>query len=94
MVDEHEPSKNWIQRQNISVPRLNEEPYEAGASAMTLLKLDRVNEAIEAHRQQMYQASQAADEERMRELQNEMMALHQLRKQIEQREYLEWTNAV
>ncbi len=93
MVDEHEPSKNWIQRQNITVPRLNEEPYEAGASAMTLLKLDRVNEAIEAHRQQMYQASKAGNEEEMRAVQNEMMALHQLKKKIEEREYVTWTNA-
>ena len=90
MVDEHEPSANWIHRQNISVPRLNQEPYEAGASAMMLLKLDRVNAAIDAQRERIYRA-QDGDEEHVRELQNQMMALHDLRKRIEQREYLEWT---
>jgi DNA primase len=90
MMDEYEPSKHWGQRE-ITVPRLNEKPYEAAASAMTLLKLDRVNEAIDAHRQKIYQADQHGDDDALRTLQNQMMGLHDLRKRIEQREYLEWT---
>ena len=89
-MDEYEPSKHWGQRE-ITVPRLNEKPYEAAASAMTLLKLDRVNEAIDAHRQKIYQADQNSDDDALRALQNQMMGLHDLRKRIEQREYLEWT---
>ena len=89
MVDEHEPSANWIYKQNISVPRLNQEPYEAGASAMTLLKMDRVNAAIEAKRERVFQVQ--GDDERVRELQNQMMKLHDLRKRIDRREFLEWT---
>jgi DNA primase len=90
MMDEYEPSQHWGQRE-ITVPRLNEKPYEAAASAMTLLKLDRVNEAIDVHRQKIYQADQNGDEEALRMLQNQMMGLHDLRKRIERREYLEWT---
>lgn len=93
MMDEHEPSKHWVRRQNITVPRLNEQPYEAGASAMMLLKLDRVNAAIEAQRQKIYQADRSGDEDQMRALQNEMMALQQLRKQIKRKEFLEWAEA-
>ncbi len=90
MMDEYEPSKHWGQRE-ITVPRLNEKPYEAAASAMTLLKLDRVNDAIDTHRQKIYQADQNGDDDALRTLQNQMMGLHDLRKRIEQREYLEWT---
>jgi DNA primase len=90
MMDEYEPSANWGQRE-VKVPRLNDKPYEAAASAMTLLKLDRVNEAIDAHRRKIYRADQDGDEEALRTLQNQMMALHDLRKRIQQREYLEWS---
>jgi DNA primase len=90
MMDEYEPSKNWGERE-VKVPRLNDKPYEAAASAMTLLKLDRVNEAIDAHRQKIYRADQDDDADTLRTLQNQMMALHDLRKRIERREYLEWS---
>lgn len=90
MMDEYEPSENWGRRE-VKVPRLNDKPYEAAASAMTLLKLDRVNEAIDAHRRKIYRADQEGDDEMLRTLQNQMMALHDLRKRIQQREYLEWS---
>lgn len=90
MMDEYEPSKNWNQRE-VKVPRLNDKPYEAAASAMTLLKLDRVNEAIDAQRKKIYQADQDGDDDALRALQNQMMALHDLRKRIERREFLEWS---
>jgi len=89
MMDEYQPSENWARNKNIQVPRMNKDPYEAGASAMTLLKLDRVNETIQAHKQKMRQANNE-DDERMRTLQKQMMSLYDLRKRIEKREYLDW----
>ncbi|PEN12903.1 DNA primase [Longibacter salinarum] len=89
MVDKYTPSENWRQRQNISVPRFNQEPYEAGASAMTLLKLDRVDEAITRTKEKMFEASRSATGN-VGELQKEMMQLYDLRKQIRRREFLDW----
>jgi DNA primase len=89
MVDRHAPSENWSSRQNITVPRMNDDPYEAAASAMTLLKLDRVNEAIEQQRERLYQATRHGDGD-LTDLQTEMMELHKLRKHIEQRAFLNW----
>lgn len=86
MVDRYTPSENWKERK-IAVPRLNEDPHEAAASAMTLLKLDRVNEAIEQQKRKIYTASQSEGED-LRALQERMMALHELRKHIEQRAFL------
>lgn len=88
MVDRYEPSENWARKQNITVPRLNEDPYESAASAMTLLKLDRVNDAIQHQRDRLYRAPQEGQD--LHTLQSEMMALHHLRKQIEQRAFLKW----
>ena len=90
MMDKHQPSEHWAQRQRIPVPRLNDRPYEAAASAMTLLKLDRVEEAIDEHRQKIYRATQSGGEEKVRTLQNQLMSLHDLRKRIQRREFLEW----
>lgn len=88
MVDLYEPSENWARKQNITVPRFNEDAHETAVSAMTLLKLDRVNEAIQQQRERIYRAAQAGGE--LRSLQEAMMALHDLRKQIEKRAFLEW----
>jgi DNA primase len=89
MVDEHQLSENWARNSNISVPRLNNDPFEAAASAMTLLKLDRVNETIQEHKRRMRRADQEGNDDKMRALQQKMMSLYELRKHIENREYLD-----
>ena len=90
MVDKYTPSENWRQRQNITVPRFNQEPYEAGASAMTLLKLDRVDDAITRQKEKMFEASRSGGDENVGELQKEMMQLYEMRKRIKRREFLDW----
>mgnify|MGYP006276245971 FL=1 len=89
MVDEHQLSENWARNSNIAVPRLNNDPFEAAASAMTLLKLDRVNETIQEHKRRMRRADQEGNDDKMRTLQQKMMSLYELRKHIENREYLD-----
>lgn len=86
-IIQYEPSENWERRQRISVPKLDEDPYEAAVSAMMLLKLDRVNDAIEKQREEIFRASQSGDD--MQPLQTQMMALHDLRRRIERREFLD-----
>lgn len=88
-VDEYSPSENWEHRRDIRVPRLNEHPYEAAASAMTLLKLDRVDEALRAMRSRIHRADRTGNDEDVTALQNQLMKLTRLRKHIQKREYLD-----
>ncbi len=89
MMNEHEASKNWAEQEDISVPRPNDRPFEAAESAMKLLKLDRVNAAIDQVREQAYEATQAGDDDRMQRLQKKMMSLQELRKHVQRGDFLE-----
>lgn len=89
MMEEHEASENWAEREDIPVPKLNDRPYEAAKSAMKLLKLDRVNEAIDKVQERAYEATQAGEEDRMQRLQQKMMSLQNLRQRIHRGEFLE-----
>jgi DNA primase len=89
MIEEHEASKNWAEREDIPVPKFNDQPYKSADSAMKFLKLDRVNDAIEHVREQSYQANQSGDTERMQRLQQKMMSLQELRKEVQRGDFLE-----
>lgn len=89
MMDEFEASENWAQKEDIAVPRPNDRPYDAAESAMKLLKLDRVNEAIDDIRERMYVATQDGNDEKVQRLQQKMMSLQELRKHIQQGAFLE-----
>ncbi len=86
LVDSVEISENWQKRQNINVPQLNQDAFETASSAMVLLKLDRIDDVIEAHRRHIYDVSQRGED--VRSLQKELMQLMQLRQSIEKREFL------
>jgi DNA primase len=89
MVEEHEASENWAEREDIPVPKLNDRPYAAAESAMKLLKLDRVEAAIAEVRDRAYEASQAGNEEKVQRLQQKMMSLQELRKHVQRGAFLE-----
>lgn len=89
LMEEHEASENWAEREDIPVPRLNDRPYAAAESAMKLLKLDRVEAAIDEVRERSFEATQAGDEERVQRLQQKMMSLQELRKDIQRGRFLE-----
>jgi DNA primase len=91
MMDRHEPSENWLRLKNIEVPRFNDDAYEAATSAMTLLKLDRIDESVrEAIVRQRGVDGSGGD---VRPIIEEIMALKRLRGQIARREYLDWNEA-
>ena len=81
-----EPSENWSLKKNISVPALNEEARESAASAMTLLKLDRIDGAIRRQKDRIYKAQE--DPESTRVLAEEMMVLNEMRKKIQERKFI------
>jgi DNA primase len=89
MMNQHEASENWAEQEDIPIPRPNDKPYEAAESAMKLLKLDRVNAAIDRLRERAYEATQAGEEEQMQKLQQKMMSLQKLRKTVQRGEFLE-----
>lgn len=89
LAEEHSLSNNWTDKVGIEVPTLNERPLKAASSAMQLLKLDRVDEAIELQTQKVFEAEQRGDDELPH--QKELQRLHVTRKQIEEGQFLEWT---
>lgn len=91
LVDRHVPSANWELRKNISVPKMNEEPLEAAASAMTLLKLDRVQESMMRTKHRHDHRVERGEDVRS-ELE-ELIGLRKLLGQIERREFLDWNEA-
>ncbi len=87
LVDRYEPSENWAAKK-IHVPRINEDPHRSATSAMTLLKLNRVKEAVRQHKAKMFRATHHGGDLHM--LQTQMMHLIKLQKQIESGEFLKW----
>ncbi|MEM1096288.1 MAG: DNA primase [Bacteroidota bacterium] len=84
----YEPSKGWEEKVNVTVPRLDENAREAATSAMKLLKLDRVDEAIEEVKLQQHRKSLQGDA--LMENLTRIMDLQKLREQIKQGAFLEW----
>jgi DNA primase len=89
LMDEHEASEHWAEKEGISVPHLNERPFEAAESAMKFLKLDRVNEALQSVRERMYGATQNGENDQVQHLQQKAMSLQELRKSIERGDFLD-----
>ncbi len=85
LTDVVEPSANWSRRR-IEVPRLNEDPHAAAAGAMTLLKLDRLDAMITDIRHALFREEQDGGD--VRALQEELLSLQQLRRQVEDRRFL------
>jgi DNA primase len=86
LVGAIEASKNWEKKQNIRVPLLDEDSHESASSAMTLLKLDRVDDAIARTRERIY--TRAEEGGNVRAVQEELMNLVNVRRAIESREFL------
>jgi DNA primase len=89
LMNEHEASEHWAKKEDIPVPHLNDRPYEAAESAMTFLKLDRVDEALVAVRERMYQATQPGEDDQVQRLQQKVMSLQELRKSIRRGDFLD-----
>lgn len=90
LIDPVELSENWRSMHDIDVPRLYADAKRAASDAMTYLKLQRVNRAIEEMQQRLYRAQ--AEGEDVIGLLEEMKSLQVLRKDITARTYLTWTH--
>ncbi len=86
MLSENEPSQNWERLRNITVPRLDEDSRASAIGAMRLLKLDRVDDAMERVKERIYKASQSGED--VRSLQEELQQLLLTKKQIEEDGFL------
>ncbi len=83
--ERYEPSENWERKANIAVPRLNEKPYDVALAVMKNLRLDRLHEHRERIKQQIQTAAQEGKD--VRGLQEEMMRLIEIEKQVVQGAY-------
>jgi DNA primase len=88
LTERHALSENWARRIGIAVPGLDAQPYEAAVSAMRLLKLDRVEEAIEAVKRRVFVAEQEGED--VTALLQQQDELNALKRQIERGAFLEW----
>ena len=88
IVERHSLSENWQDKVGVAVPERDSEPFAAATSAMRLLKLDRVQEAIDVAKRTM----QAREREgaSILDLQTEVNSLNTLRRQIERGEFMDW----
>jgi DNA primase len=86
LVGTIEASKNWAKKQNIRVPLLDEDSHESASSAMMLLKLDRVDDAIARTRERIYTRAEEGGD--VRAAQEELIKLVNIRRAIESREFL------
>jgi DNA primase len=82
----HTPSANWKRMKGVGVPRFNEAARESAADSMTLLKLDRIDEALEAHRQAVYAAERGEGD--LEAALERLKALQQLRRDVQHRVFL------
>ena len=80
---------NWASKVGTTVKQRDDEPFKAATGAMRLLKLDRVQEAIEDAMGQMQSRERAGHD--ITDLQQEVNALNDLRRQIDRGEFMEWS---
>lgn len=88
LSEAHAPSDNWALKMGIDVPTLDARPFEAANSAMQLLKLDRLDEALERQTGRIFVADKAGEE--LTPLLTELDTLNALKIQIGRGEFLEW----
>jgi DNA primase len=88
LAERHSLSDNWEHKVGVTVPERDGEPFAAATSAMRLLKLDRVQEAI-ADAMRRVEAHERAGES-VAEVQAEVNGLNDLRRKIERGEFMEW----
>lgn len=90
LAERHSLSDNWESKVGVARPERDGKPFEGAASAMRLLKLDRVQEALESVKRRM-QARERAGED-IADLQAEAGDLNDLRRRIERGEFMEWAS--
>ncbi len=88
LSETHALSDNWEVKVGIDVPKMDAHPFEAANSAMQYLKLDRVDEAIERVKRQVFRADQRGED--LTPIQRELDKLNALKIQIQRGEFLEW----
>jgi DNA primase len=81
-----EPSANWKRLKGVGVPRFNQASRNSAADSMTLLKLDRIDEALEAHRNVVYAAEQGDGD--LAGALGHLKALQELRRDVKARRFL------
>ena len=93
LVDRYEPSEYGERVKDMPRPRLNDDPKKSAVSAMKFLKLDRLHEAFERLHAEMYAAQQRGDEQSLRQIAEQTMALNKLKGEVASGAFLDWYEA-
>ena len=88
LAERHSLSDNWHAKVGVDAPGRDKDPFKSAASAMRLLKLDRVQEAIEARMSEMQSRERAGQD--ITGLQGEVNGLNELRREIESNAFMTW----
>ncbi|MBC12218.1 MAG: DNA primase [Rhodothermaceae bacterium] len=89
LAERHGLSGNWLSKVGVNAKQRDDQPFAAATSAMRLLKLDRVQEAITSLTREIQAAERAGED--IEHLQVEVGALNDLRRQIDSGEFMEWS---
>ena len=84
MMDEHQPSKNWADR-NIRVPSINVDAKRVARDAMTRIKINRIDAKIEVIKRKIVQAVEGSEEQM--HYQHEFLDLLKVKRKIKDGEY-------
>lgn len=90
LAERHSLSDNWHSKVGVNTPGRDREPFRAAVQAMRLLKLDRVQEAIEGAMADMQVRERAGQD--IADLQAHVNELNALRAQIDRGEFMEWAS--
>jgi DNA primase len=88
LSDRYTVSARGASRRGVPAERRDSQPFEAATSAMRLLKLDRLEEAVAEVQGEIFVAEQEGSD--ATELYRRVTALNDLRVQIERGGFLEW----
>ena len=86
--ERHPLSENWKGKVGVAPKHRDDDPFASATSAMRLLKLDRVQEAIEVAMREMQTRERGG--EPIDDLQGAVNELNELRRRIERDEFLTW----
>ncbi|MDT0633000.1 DNA primase [Rubrivirga litoralis] len=88
LSERHGLSENWEGKVGVAPKGRDDDPFASATSSMRLLKLDRVQEAVTAAMREIQVRERGGED--IADLQADVNALNELRRQIERDEFLEW----
>jgi len=88
LIDRYAPSVNWKELRDITVPPKNEDPFRVAGDAMARLKLLRVQAVMNDLSRQLRRHAEMEEDDEVRALQEKVSQLTQIKRQIQNKEFI------